>query len=427
MHPCVDRNVRSIVKSPANRDPHNGRHRDPPLAAAPAVGHNLTEACTIGPRNTTTLLFAFAAVALLSGSAQAEGVTGGIGYDTNLFETGDVPGVDRTEAFFAYLQSSRTSYFGSGKHFNVRPGAYLKWVPEASSGNRLGLSAELGYSDRWKGEKREWGRRVLRLSVDAYVDYERALFLRRSIREDIGFGIVNPDLSFSALPRRADFGLRTRLDAQTSKRLTLNLDLFGRVRDYVDSSDPDVASYSKNDDHQIGIALAAELNLPHKWEARLAGMLRHRVNPNRPARYASGSEVTGTERELRYWDLSLSVGLEEGPVSNEVEFGYRRRSDIFDNYYSYDQVELENRLTIETGKESAFDVLLLLGDRNYDLFDPSGEPLENRYLGVGGEVHKDFPDRIRIQIETLFMNNDSNDPVLQYDRWITAAEIRVLL
>lgn len=343
------------------------------------------------------------------------------GYDTNVYEVGVL---ERMDAYYTVLGVAFESpSYGKSTSFKLRPGGHLKFYPQTSSGNEIGGSLALQLKNVSK-QQRFGKRRKTTISLEAVGEYERALFLKRSVREELQIGTIDPDLPFQALPGRAEARAELAVRAAVSGAFTVEAGALGRLRDYVESNNPSLPDYERLSSRELGGWAEFSAEVMDDWELGALAMWRTRLYPNRSARTADGVEVPGEHRQFWYWDLGTTLAFTGAGLRNKAHVSYRRRSDRFEGYYSYDGWEVGDRLTLPVS--ALFDLRLeyAYGQRQYDLYAPSGSPTFNEYHDGRAEIRVRLPARLTLVFGPRYERTISNDPILDYERIDAFAEFR---
>lgn len=345
------------------------------------------------------------------------------GFDNNVFQTAanlldNRVSTTYTQFTFGY----RSPYVGQGTRLLVEPRARLKWYPQTSSGNEF--QGSLLVRLRPARLKRSGSKVRASFDIDITAEYERALFLRRGIREDLQIGAIVKNLSLSESPQRANVQVEATFRGRSAGGLNFRIGAFGNVRDYRNSTNPGIPQYNRLDHREIGGVIDIGGNVSPALALEVSGMWRRRENPNRIARTSGGVDVAGENRSLRYIDLGAKAEVGGGPVSNRTDIRFRRRSDAFEGYYSYDQWEVADRLNVEVAHKTYLRLQYSISRRAYDLFAPSGSPTVTTYhygrLGLNLRVAGGW----RLVFGPRFIRSVSNDPVFDYQQVDGFAEIR---
>ena len=344
------------------------------------------------------------------------------GFDDNVFQTSgflaDRVSTTYTRVTFGY----RSPYFGQGTRFLVEPRARLKWYPQTSSGNEF--QGSLLVRLRPARLKRSGSKVRASFDIDLTAEYERALFLKRGVREDLQIGAIVQNLSLSESPQRADVQVEATFRGRSAGGVNFRIGAFGNIRDYRNSTNPSIPSYNRLDHREIGGVVDIGGKVSPALELEISGMWRRRDNANRIARTSAGVDVPGEKRSLRYIDLGAQAEVGGGPVSNRTKIGFRRRSDEFEGYYSYDQWEVEDRLTFEVARKTYLRLQYSISRRQYDLFGPSGSPTVSTYHDGRLDLNVRVARGWRVVFGPRFRQSASNDPVLDYGQVEGFAEIR---
>jgi hypothetical protein len=347
------------------------------------------------------------------------------GFDSNVFEVGAAAALEPTDAYYTLVGFAfKSPRYGKRTSFRVRPEGYFKWYPETTGGNQFGgsLSLEL----RNVSKQRRFGkRRKTTVSLAATGEYERALFIKRSVREELRVAGIDPNVAFADLPSRAEARGELAVRAAVSSVVTLEGGVLGRMRDYSPSANPSLPDYDRLDSREFGGWAGMYTEIAEDWELGVNGMWRARVYPNRNARTADGVSVPGEDRRFWYWDVAASLAFKGGGVRNKAHVSYVRRSDQFEGYYSYDGWEVGDRITLPVG--TLFDLRLQYdyGQRQYDLFAPAGSPTLNKYHDARAEIIAHLPGSVRLAFGPRYERTISNDPVFDYERLDAFAEFRI--
>lgn len=348
------------------------------------------------------------------------------GYNDNIFETGDIPGAPKVSAYFgrvdlSYLPAS----FGASRAFRIRPTGYFKWVPDATSGNALGVAFVGRFRRNVKRRAMDGSSRKSTFAFEVSGAYDRALFLRRPVREELRVGTVSPDLAMGDLPDRFTGRLEFKSARRVARGTVLGGGVFGQFRDYSDSSDPTVPRYDKLDHGDLGFYANASRRANDNVKFNLEAAWRTRTYWNRNARDLQGVSVGGENRHFWFWDLGASTVIRSRDVRNKMFGTYRHRTDRFQGYYAYDQWSVGNRIEFDFGKRLDVTAQYAYGRRDYDVYAPAGAPSKNTWHDVRGEVEFKVAHSTWITVIPKYENSNSNDPVFDYSNFTIYGEFRV--
>ena len=348
------------------------------------------------------------------------------GFDDNVFQAPAGLSADRvsttyTQVTFGY----RSPYFGQGIRFLVEPRAHLKWYPQTSSGNEF--QGSLLVRLRPARLKRSGSKVRASFDIDLTAEYERALFLKRGVREDLQIGALVQNLSLSESPQRADVQLEATFRGRSAGGVSFRIGAFGNLRDYGNSTNPSIPSYNRLDHREIGGVFEIGGKVSTALEVEVSGVWRRRANPNRIARTSDGVDVPGENRSLRYIDLGAGVEVGGGPISNRTNIRVRRRSDEFEGYHSYDQWEVEDRLNVKVASKTQLRLRYSISHREYDLRESSGSPTVSTYHDGRVDLNVRVARGWRLVFGPRFIQSVSNDPVFDYRQVEGLAEIRFSL
>jgi opacity protein-like surface antigen len=347
------------------------------------------------------------------------------GYNSNVYEVNrdliaPVAGY-YTRVDLAYEAPSRSR----GLSLIFRPQARVVWYPTTSSGNQLSGSLVLGLQNRWRGKETDGWRRKTTLGVELSGAYERELFLKRSTREELQIGAVDPDLPLQDLPSRLQGGAQVTLRTRATRDLTLAGGAFGRARQYVESNDPSLPPYSRLDLREFGGLVEVFWSATREWTLSGTGMWRDRLYPNRNASTLEGDHVPGVLREYWYWDAAASADFKNSTLHNTVHLVFRRRDDRFEGYYSYSAWEAGDRLKFDLTPTLDVRLRYSYGQRNYDVYAPSGSPTANQYHAGRAAVNVEPSALWRLVVGVEYERTLSNDPTFDYDGFQVLGEIRI--
>ncbi len=347
------------------------------------------------------------------------------GFDSNVFEVSDASAAGQADGYYALVGFAfKSPRYGKGTSLRVRPEGYVKWFPDMTGANQFGGS--VAFELRNVSKQRRFGkRRKTIVSLRATGEYERALFIKRSVREELRTGGIDPSLPIQDLPSRGEARGELGIRVDVTKLLSVEGGVLGRLRDYSQSANPSLPNYDRLDSRELGGWLAVNTEIADGWKLGVEGMWRVREYPNRDARTAAGLSVAGVTRRFWYWDAGASLSFKGAGLRNKAHAGYRRRSDRFEGYYSYDGWEVGDRITLPVG--GLFDVRLGYdyGQRQYDLFAPAGSPTFNRYHDATAQIFARLPGSVTLSFGPHYERTISNDPVLDYERLDAFAEVRV--
>jgi hypothetical protein len=344
------------------------------------------------------------------------------GYDTNVYEVGVL---QPTHAYYTRLGLAFESpSYGAGTSLKLRPQGHFTYYPQTSSGNEFGGSLALELKSVSK-QRRFGKRRKTTISLETVGEYERALFLKRSVREELQVDAIDPDLPFQDLPSRAEARAELEVRAAVSGALTVEAGALGRLRDYVVSRDASLPDYDRLDSRELGGWAGWSVEIDRHWELAGTAMWRTRLYPKRSARSMDGLEVPGADRGFWYWDLGTTIGFRGAGLRNKTDVSYRRRSDRMDGYYSYDGWEVGDGLTLPVSDLLELRFEYAYGQREYDLYAPAGPPTFNQYHDGRAEVRAHLPGRVLLVFGPRYERTISNDPILDYERFEAFAEVRV--
>lgn len=343
------------------------------------------------------------------------------GYDSNIFEIGAADYRGHYTRMEGRLDLSSSP--GENTSLTFSPGAVFKWYPQVSSGNELrgSLAFELRNVSR---QERFGKRRKTTISLQADGEYTRALFLRRSVLEELEVGAIDRDLPFDELPGRAEGQARFAVRVAVSEVLSAEAGALGRVRDYSQSSNPSLPDYDKLDSGELGAFGDVGAQLSDEWELGGGVMWRTRRYSNREARTSEGLEVAGVERNLWYTDLETRLAFERDGLRNRTYARYRRRSDRYEGYYSYDQWAVEDRFAVPITARLELRLEYSYTERRYERFASAGLPRHDRTHEARADVRFPFASRAELVVGPRFERAISNDPLQDYERFEAFAEIR---
>ena len=348
------------------------------------------------------------------------------GYDGNVYEVN----ADLTTPVAAQYSRLDVAYESptrrSGMSLVFRPQAHVEWYPQTSSGNKIAGSLSLGLQNAWRGKKSGGWRRKTTLGVDASGAYVRALFLKRSTREELRIGAVDPSIPLQDLPSRFEGGAQATLRKRATSGLTLAGSAFGRVREYVDSNNPSVPRYSKLDLREFGGGLEVYGNVAREWTLSGTAMLRDRVYPNRSARTLAGDLVPGELRKFLYLDAGARADFNNPIVHATLRAIFTRRADRFEGYYSYYEWAAGPRLRLRLTRTLDARLRYAYGERNYDVYAPTGSPMVNNYHDARAAVALNPAPLWSIVVGVQYERSISNDPIFNYDRFQVIGEVQIV-
>lgn len=345
------------------------------------------------------------------------------GFDNNVFQTPTDLLASRvsttyTQVTFRY----RSPYVGHGTRLLIEPRAHLKWYPQTSSGNEF--QGSLLVRLRPARLKKPGSKVRASFDIDLTAEFERALFLKRGVREDLQIGAIVQNLSLSESPQRAEVQVEATFRARSAGGVDFRISAFGNIRDYRNSTNPNVPSYNRLDHREIGGVVEIGGKVSPALQLEVSGMWRARDNPNRIARTSAGVDVPGENRSLRYIDLGARAEVGGGLVSNRTDIRFRRRSDEFEGYYSYDQWEVADRLVFEVARKTFLRLRYSISHRSYDLFGPSASSTASTYHDGRLDLNVRVAHGWRLVFGPRFIQSVSNDPVFEYRQVEGFVEIR---
>ena len=375
----------------------------------------LTTCCLtlIGGRNTPAL-------------AQGVDLRLGWGYDSNVFEVNPTAASAPVQAYYsrlaiAYAHKSRTR----GLSFSLKPRGYVTWYPQAISGNQYGAQALLGFKYAWRNPRRRarWFRKTT-THFDVSAGYERAIYLKRETREEFGIGAVDQAIPITELPGRGSAQAELRIHSSVTKTVTVDAGATSALTDYSNATNASLPSFNRLDSREFGAFLKASVDVVRGWAVSGRASWRDRVYPNRDARTAAGLPLPDPNRRFWYWDLEGAARFRAAAVRNRATFSYRHRADRFEGYYSYNQWEVGDRVTVSLAPEFDLTLRYSYGRKRYDLFAPSGSPILNSYHDGRAALAADLAKAWQLTLGWDYERTASNDPVLDYSRMKLFAQIR---
>ncbi len=351
----------------------------------------------------------------------------GWGYNSNVFEISPTAASAPVQAYYsrlaiAYQHKSQAR----GLAFSLKPRGYVTWYPEAVSGNQYGAQLLLGLKYAWPNPRRRarWFRKTTTY-FDASAGYERAIYLKRETREELGTGTVDQAIPITELPGRASARAELRIHSSVTKTVTVDAGATLALTDYSNSANASLPSFNRLDSRQLGAFLEASVDIVRGWAVSGRAMWRDRVYTNRDARTAAGVSVPDLNRRFWYWDLEAAARFRAAAVRNRAKISYRLRSDRFEGYYSYGLWEASDRVTISLSPELDLRLRYSYGRKQYDLFAPSGSPALNRYHDGRAEVVAQLTRAWQLTLGWDYERTVSNDPVLDYSRMKLFGEVRI--
>jgi len=345
------------------------------------------------------------------------------GFDNNVLQVGG-PTTEPTKGQFTELGFSyRSPWIGEGVRLRLEPTAEAQWYPPSSTRN--GLSAVLPVQIRTSLYRQRGSRTRVTLDVNLTGAYDRQLFLKRSVREELLFGSLDPEVTFGELPQRVQLMGAATVDVRLNTEASIRIGAVGRLRDYQDSSDPTVPEYQQLDDHEIGATAGTTLRFG-SLTLDVDAAWRRRNNPNKEARDAIGSVLPGQNRQLDYVQLLVGTDVDPGgAIDNRAHLFLRHRTDRIGGYYGYNEWEIGDRLRLRVKRGVRITLSYSIGQRVYERFSPSGSPTSNTYHDAQGEVEIRLARAVRLALGPRYDRTISNDPALDYGRARVFGEFRI--
>lgn len=350
------------------------------------------------------------------------------GYDTNVLEIASAADSARIQAHYTRVTVAY-EYESGGRplSFLARPEARAKWYPQSSSGNQYGAELLLEVKNTWRNPARgaRWFRKAItELRVEG--GYERALFLKRQTREEFRTGAgIDETLAVTELPGRASAEGELSVRSDLTRAVTVEGGAIAGWTDYSDAAGSSLRSFDRLDSRELGAFLKTSVEVARGWEVGGRARWRDRVYPKREARDAEGEQVEGTTRHYWDWDLELATRLRAGALRNKLELDYRRRSDRFESYLSYDAWTAGDRVRVALGGRAGLELRYSYGQKAYDLYAPGGAPIRNRYHDARAQLSAEVVRGWRLVVGSDYERTLSNDPFLDFERLDLFGEVRI--
>ncbi len=358
--------------------------------------------------------------------AQGLELRAGWGYDDNVFEVSQAAAALPVQAYYSRLAVAyEPEARARGLSISLKPQGYVTWYPQAVSGNQYGAKARLRFQYAWQNPRRKprWFRKTTTY-FDVSGGYERAIYPNRS-REELGAGDVDEDIPITELPGRASAEAELRIHSSVTKTVTVEAGAASALTDYSDAANASLSSLNRLDSRQFSGFLEASVDIARGWAVSVRAAGRNRVYINREARTADGIKVPGETRRLLYWDLEGAARFRSAAVRNKVSIRYRRRSDPFEGYYSYNQWRVRDRLTISLSPGLDLALRYSYQQRQYDRFAASGSPPPNRYHDARAHLVADLAQAWQLSLGWDYERTVSTDLLRDYSRMKLFAEIGI--